>query len=127
MAKLNDDIKEMMRRVYDGAKAKNCDEIKQALFDSSFPNISKDEKELMIFVETLTCLTMFQLGEDILHYLIFDYKIDEKLLDKINKKNVNVEKAEEMFLKRKQMEDFYQDLTKELDKNNSSSKRKSKI
>lgn len=120
------ETKEMMRAVYSSAKSKNFELIKDFLSDKALPEVPKDVKERIIFVETLVCLVMLNDGEELLNYLIFDYKIDQSIMNYVIKTQINAEKAHEMFQLRKS-EQFASILEKELNYNTEKAHKKLKV
>lgn len=104
--------------VREASRTKDMDIIKKFLSEDNYPNISKDEKEKEIFIQTITCMMMFKIPQDILYYLVWDYKISEaNSINNINIGEPETQQAERMFAKRKAMLDFHTELTGELNKN----------
>jgi hypothetical protein len=98
------DIQHIRRDLYPAAKNKDFDTIKNILSNNIYPNVPLEKKEKTLLRETLMCIHRFNEGNEILSYLIFDYKINEERLDYDFFRGVNVEKALEMFNLRNALE-----------------------
>lgn len=121
-----EETKEMMRAVYTAAQSKNIEPIKYFLSDKKFPQIPKDAKERAIFVETVVCLTMLQQGEELLSYLILDYKIDENVMDILIQSEFDSLKAQQLF-KLRNASVLSEELENELDIHNDKYSQKTKV
>lgn len=120
------ETKEMMRAVYSSAKSKNFEPIKDFLSDKALPEVPKDVKERVIFVETLVCLIMLNDGDELLDYLIFDYKIDGSIMDYVVTTKIDANKAHEMF-KIRNAKEFASELEYELKYNSDNLNKKLKV
>lgn len=120
------ETKEMMRAVYSAAQSKNLEPIKDFLSGEALPYIPKDVKERVIFVETLVCLIMLNNGEELLNYLIFDYQIDQGIMDYVVTTKIDANKAHEMF-KIRSSKQFALELDAELKYNRDNLNKKLKV
>jgi ArsR family metal-binding transcriptional regulator len=104
---------DFLTNVIEAMEQNNIKRILQ-LFDSTdYPSLTLDKREELIFQKILASFTLKNVGEEILNYLIFDYKIKEE--NSINTLTGEVEqKIKEMFEKRK----INDALVKELDDRN---------
>ena len=101
------------------------DKVKECLLDTNFTNVPKIIKEKTIWDETIACVSLLGVGQEILYYLVFDYHIDEKIMDKSNiiYKNEGSEIALDMFAQRKYRENLNLELNQELKSNDKSTKK----
>lgn len=99
--------------INEAAYANDLEEAKRILCLKQFPGITKEERESCLFSEAYIAFKNYRKGEDILKYLIFEYKITED--NSINKFEFNSEPTiKQMFETRKLQEE----LTSELNLNN---------
>jgi hypothetical protein len=117
----------IMPTLYLAAKSKNMKPLEDLLLGKILPDISTEVKEKEVLKEVALSFHTMENAEDVLYYLIFDYKINDKFFDFYNKDDVlhlvGVDKAKEMFDLRKKREDLYLDLNEKLENNNKISKK----
>jgi ArsR family metal-binding transcriptional regulator len=104
---------DFLTNVIEAMEQNNIKRILQLLDSTDYPSLTLDKREELIFQKILASFTLKNVGEEILNYLIFDYKIKEE--NSINNLTGEVEpKIKEMFEKRK----INDALVKELDDRN---------
>lgn len=97
----------------------NIDRILQIFDSTDYPSLTLDKKEELIFQKVLGSFTFKNIGEEILNYLIFNYKIKEE--NSINTIIGEVEPIiKEMFEKRTLNDELNTDL--QVQKNKSQNK-----
>jgi hypothetical protein len=121
-APYKDDVKKIRDAVYSATKTDNVEKIRHLLTDNNFPNMPKAIKESIILGGALDDFDLFNVGEKIVLYLIFDYKIDESIFEEMKDVCINIKNTEDMFAKRRLTEQLNLEL-----KNNLKEIKKNKI
>ena len=103
------DISEITTMV-DKAIQSNDTKIIDSVFDQNkYPNLKQEEKEKHIFTYVSLKFSLFDKGENILQYLIFDYKIN--LDNSLNNMKEHLdEKTQSMFQRRILNDDLHSEL-----------------
>jgi hypothetical protein len=97
--------------VSDAEYYNNIDKVKECLLNKNFQYLDQTKKERLIFQEAIAYLNYRKTSYEILHYLIFDYRISEKnSIDTVDHNFVDVEQVQEMFAKRKLNDDLQKGL-----------------
>jgi hypothetical protein len=105
--------------LYDSNKSNNMQPLRDLLSGKICPEFSIEIKEKEILNEIILCYGVIDNTEDILSYLIFDYKIKESTLDNLipypsyNPNNSRHIKIKEMF-KTRVIEERHSELNQEL-------------
>lgn len=72
-------LEKLYKKTHAACGKNNIEEIQHILFSDCYPGLTQSEKETNIFIIANDLLETKELGQDVLKYLIFDYKIKENL------------------------------------------------
>jgi hypothetical protein len=112
--------------LYDSNKSNNMQPLRDLFSDKTLSEFSKELKEKEVITELIVCYGVIKNPEEIISYLIWDYKIEKIALETFNPQLDIIKRIKEMIHQRK-VEEMHSDLQDELDTKSNQNNKKPKV